>query len=406
MTNDLANDGIEPATDAGNGRTLSVMQAPVGSSAIRRDLRIDDLDDSDTFFTLYRGPRDNVGAAMLASWPEFCRLVTQHVAINMEAFAARRRMLRARCASESEFNVKLARIAKGGPAVAVSYMHGTRRATAPLWRDMVAFDIDSTAARLAPPFREFCQRVAALGYDFAAATTFSHTVAAPRYRAFIRLAQAQALGGRHDADKAAAYALARKLEIASIIDLGKLGAESLFVLPRCRIDGAPPDSFVNPLPTRLAEYDMTCDPDTVPVSARGSRPHRLAPQYEGTEARRHMAAVAEALTAIPNDGHEGRQVRGTWITVGLGLKHAFGDSDGFLLWQHWSLGYPGNTPDILAETWRGLRPDGRAGLGSIFWLAESHGWRGHTTLPVLTGLPLLPTLSGWPTRPRILGTRP
>lgn len=94
---------------------------------------------------------------------------------------------------------------------------------------------------------------------------------------------------------------------------------------------------------------------------------------------------ASAFVALPGDEREVESALKhvpasdyhTWFRVMSALKHTFGD-DGLPLFDAWSAScpekYPG--PDEIARRWRGHRPNGQIGVGTIFYLAVQHGWNG------------------------------
>jgi len=67
----------------------------------------------------------------------------------------------------------------------------------------------------------------------------------------------------------------------------------------------------------------------------------------------------------------------TWFKIMCALKHTFGN-DGLPIFVMWSATcvekYPG--PEEIERRWNGLVPNGRIGIGSIFYLARRHGWNG------------------------------
>ena len=69
-----------------------------------------------------------------------------------------------------------------------------------------------------------------------------------------------------------------------------------------------------------------------------------------------------------------------WIAVGMALHWAvhYGClNNGLELWRRWSATDPARYKiGECAAKWRGFDPDGGRTLGTLFWLAELHGWKG------------------------------
>jgi hypothetical protein len=89
-------------------------------------------------------------------------------------------------------------------------------------------------------------------------------------------------------------------------------------------------------------------------------------------------AVEAALAFIPNDGDG--QSYDDWVRIGLAVKAAVENQAlAFKLWDAWSrqsakYGVKATT----TKTWRSLKPRGDesgVGAGTIYMLAEAHGWR-------------------------------
>ncbi len=82
------------------------------------------------------------------------------------------------------------------------------------------------------------------------------------------------------------------------------------------------------------------------------------------------AEASAALRHVPADDYD------NWIRIGFVLKHSFGD-EGFELWDNWSKSspkYPG--AEECRKVWDSLEPDGSAGIGSLFYIAQQGGWNG------------------------------
>ena len=76
-------------------------------------------------------------------------------------------------------------------------------------------------------------------------------------------------------------------------------------------------------------------------------------------------AARSALCRIPVGGHDLR------FRIACALKSEFGDS-GRLLWDTWR-GERGS--DKADSDWRNIDPKGEIGIGTLFHIARSHGWR-------------------------------
>ena len=79
--------------------------------------------------------------------------------------------------------------------------------------------------------------------------------------------------------------------------------------------------------------------------------------------------VAAALKYVPSDDYS------EWIVFGLALKNTFGDG-GFSIWEEWSRKSAKFNPLDCKDRWDGLKPNGRVGLGTIFYRAQEFGWNG------------------------------
>jgi hypothetical protein len=79
--------------------------------------------------------------------------------------------------------------------------------------------------------------------------------------------------------------------------------------------------------------------------------------------------VADALDQIPNDMDYDE-----WIRVGFALYDGLGDS-GRDLWERWSAGSHKNDKDLTARKWPSFARGKSVKIGTLFWLAQQHGWR-------------------------------
>jgi putative DNA primase/helicase len=76
------------------------------------------------------------------------------------------------------------------------------------------------------------------------------------------------------------------------------------------------------------------------------------------------------LTAIPPDGYD------EWITIGAALHHESGGSaEGLAIWEEWSRQASNFVEGDCGYRWSGFRAGRGATGGTIYHLAEQHGWR-------------------------------
>lgn len=66
--------------------------------------------------------------------------------------------------------------------------------------------------------------------------------------------------------------------------------------------------------------------------------------------------------------------RDVWLKIGMGLKSELGES-GRELWDEWSQSADNYNPRDAADVWRSIRPDGKVGIGSLFFEAKQRGWQ-------------------------------
>ncbi len=88
-------------------------------------------------------------------------------------------------------------------------------------------------------------------------------------------------------------------------------------------------------------------------------------------ARRHddiHDRIAEALRCIPADE------RRTWVKVGMAIRAELGD-DGYAIWDDWSATAGNYDERDARDVWRSIRPDGGVSIGTLFHLAQQHGYR-------------------------------
>jgi hypothetical protein len=80
-----------------------------------------------------------------------------------------------------------------------------------------------------------------------------------------------------------------------------------------------------------------------------------------------LAVVQEALRFIPNDD------RKDWRNVGMALNDAYGD-DGFPVWAEWSASSAKYDAADQKKNWRSFAPGGGITIGTLFHLAQQHGY--------------------------------
>ena len=80
--------------------------------------------------------------------------------------------------------------------------------------------------------------------------------------------------------------------------------------------------------------------------------------------------VEEALSYVPNDDLSYDE----WIRVGLALYAALG-AEGCVLWEEWSSQAAKNDAAYTSDKWGSFSEVRSITVGTLFWLARSHGWR-------------------------------
>jgi len=110
-------------------------------------------------------------------------------------------------------------------------------------------------------------------------------------------------------------------------------------------------------------------PKRLAITSHGTHEGLGAPEQRGT-----FPAVAAALHFIPNPELD----YDSWITVGLAIKGALGDT-GWPLFDAWSATSQKYVATTTAEKWRTFKPD-RIGAGTLYQLALGNGWSPASTL--------------------------
>lgn len=124
-------------------------------------------------------------------------------------------------------------------------------------------------------------------------------------------------------------------------------------------------AFIAAADTYLRQHGGQSKADTRDVEREG----RKAAGLRRLEAP-SFALVEEALSYIPNDDLPYDE----WIRVGLALYAALG-AEGRVLWEEWSAQAAKNDAACSAEKWDSFSEVRNITVGTLFWLARSHGWR-------------------------------
>ena len=80
--------------------------------------------------------------------------------------------------------------------------------------------------------------------------------------------------------------------------------------------------------------------------------------------------IADALRYVDSDP------RDSWLRVGMAIHSEFANEDGLALWSEWSKSSPKFDEAKQRHTWDRLDSYGGVALSTIFYLAQSNGWRG------------------------------
>lgn len=128
---------------------------------------------------------------------------------------------------------------KQGSCFACGLFNGTRSGEAVTTRALIALDIEPNkkTGEMPPPPQDISARIKAKGWDGVVHTSHSHTIKSPRYRIVMPLAVPFDFPSDGHAEARAIDAMVVKsiadaLGLASVLDLSKCSAESLFFLPR------------------------------------------------------------------------------------------------------------------------------------------------------------------------------
>lgn len=108
---------------------------------------------------------------------------------------------------------------------------------------------------------------------------------------------------------------------------------------------------------------------------------KAAPLTSHSNERERILSALDALD--PGLGYD------EWVQVGMALHSGLGN-DGFSVWDGWSARsdkYPGQ--QVISSHWKSFKP-GRTGVGTLFHLAKSYGWKPPRRAPGSRSIPLPP----------------
>ena len=86
-------------------------------------------------------------------------------------------------------------------------------------------------------------------------------------------------------------------------------------------------------------------------------------------------SIRAALAYIPPD-----LLRDEWARVAMALKSELGEA-GFELFDEWSARGEAYNAKAARDTWRSIKAAGAVGIGTLFHLAQSHGYKPVDTTP-------------------------
>jgi putative DNA primase/helicase len=81
-----------------------------------------------------------------------------------------------------------------------------------------------------------------------------------------------------------------------------------------------------------------------------------------------VGRAREALSYISASDRE------TWVKMGMSLKSGFGE-DGFDTWEAWSRTDESFNERDARDVWKSIDAGGGVSIGTLFYEAQSHGWR-------------------------------
>src|ERR1700704_1609943 len=79
-------------------------------------------------------------------------------------------------------------------------------------------------------------------------------------------------------------------------------------------------------------------------------------------------SIRAALAYVPAHDRE------TWLRMAMAVKAELGD-DGFDVWSGWSSQDESYTPSDAKRVWKSVSPNGKVGIGTLFYEAKQRGYQ-------------------------------
>lgn len=79
--------------------------------------------------------------------------------------------------------------------------------------------------------------------------------------------------------------------------------------------------------------------------------------------------IVAALSYIPANARE------TWVKMGMAVKSELGDDEGFSIWSDWSQSDESYNERDAKAVWRGINPNGKTSIATLFYEAQKNGWQ-------------------------------
>jgi hypothetical protein len=111
-------------------------------------------------------------------------------------------------------------------------------------------------------------------------------------------------------------------------------------------------------------------PVVIPPSGATPRMFSPRPRRQELSADDEYARVAAALDSIPNHDAD----YDVWLSIGMALQSS-GVAGARALWDWWSRQSAKFDEGKQARKWASFRSDGAITLGTLFYLAQQHGWQ-------------------------------
>ena len=115
------------------------------------------------------------------------------------------------------------------------------------------------------------------------------------------------------------------------------------------------------------DADAVYNPEPVGLKWR-SAPHVEFEPRDYSDLKMDDPQITKALEAIPASDYH------TWFRVGAALHRDFGEA-GFELFDGWSASDAKYDRDDVLRKWNAVGSCDQIGVGTVFWLARSYGWR-------------------------------